>query len=665
MCGIFGIIHKGNSVNNKKIKSISDDLFKLSAYRGKESSGFSVYKDNVISVYKKPFSPLKMTGDQTYKKFFKEENNGSFTLIGHSRLVTQGSLNLNNNNQPVIKNDLVCIHNGIIVNDKLLWATHKTLTKNYDVDTEVFLELINLFSKEYSFINSVIKTFQKIKGTASVAILSKSSRNLLLATNNGSLYLCTSTSGNDILFASERYILETALKRNKLNKKFDSIIKIEPNRGCLISLESLKKTNISFNEIMEDENLNRDEKLKSPLIIKDLSKPNGFDIKHTTTNQEDNDLIAELKDHHHNIKNEISKIKRCTKCVLPETMPFIIFNENGVCNYCLNYKKVSIKGKDELINILKKYKTNEGENDCIVSFSGGRDSSYGLHYIKNVLDMNPVAYSYDWGMVTDIGRRNQARMCGKLGIEHILVSADIKKKRKNIKKNILAWLKKPDLGTVPIFMAGDKQYFYHLNRLKKDMNIPLVIYGENPLEITEFKYGFCGIKPLFNLGEHGYHLGIIRKLNLGFYYIKKIIENPSYINKSLFDSMTAFISSYFMSHDYYYLFQYINWNENEIDSILLKKYEWEKANDTETTWRIGDGTAPFYNYIYYVIAGFTENDTFRSNQIREGVISRETAIELTNRDNKPRWESIKWYCNTIGVDFKFVIKSINKIPKLY
>lgn len=45
--------------------------------------------------------------------------------------------------------------------------------------------------------------------------------------------------------------------------------------------------------------------------------------------------------------------------------------------------------------------------------------------------------------------------------------------------------------------------------------------------------------------------------------------------------------------------------------------------DTNTTWRIGDGTAAFYNYVYYTVAGFTEHDTFRSNQIREGQMTRE------------------------------------------
>ena len=70
--------------------------------------------------------------------------------------------------------------------------------------------------------------------------------------------------------------------------------------------------------------------------------------------------------------------------------------------------------------------------------------------------------------------------------------------------------------------------------------------------------------------------------------------------------------------DYFHIFDYYRWDENEVNDTLIGKYDWETAIDTTTTWRIGDGTAGFYNYVYYTVAGFTEHDTFRSNQIREG-----------------------------------------------
>ena len=50
---------------------------------------------------------------------------------------------------------------------------------------------------------------------------------------------------------------------------------------------------------------------------------------------------------------------------------------------------------------------------------------------------------------------------------------------------------------------------------------------------------------------------------------------------------------------------------------MIGKYDWETAIDTSATWEIGDGTAGFYNHVYFTVAGFAEHDTFRSNQIRE------------------------------------------------
>ena len=112
------------------------------------------------------------------------------------------------------------------------------------------------------------------------------------------------------------------------------------------------------------------------------------------------------------------------------------------------------------------------------------------------------------------------------------------------------------------------------------------------------------------------------------------------------------------------MFDYYTWDEKEIDAVL-EEYNWEKAVDTPTTWRIGDGTAAFYNYAYYTVAGFTEHDTFRSNQIREGDITREEALRLVREENRPRYPNIKWYLDAVNVDYNKAISIVNKIPKIY
>src|SRR5207244_12977627 len=132
---------------------------------------------------------------------------------------------------------------------------------------------------------------------------------------------------------------------------------------------------------------------------------------------------------------------------------------------------------------------------------------------------------------------------------------------------------------------------------------------------------------------------------------KNVLANPRYLNRSVWDSAVAYASRIIAPHrDYYHTFDYYRWDESEINRLVLDEYEWEKAIDTPTTWRIGDGTAAFYNYIYFTVAGFSEYDTFRSNQIREGMLTRDQALALIDVENRPRYPSIKWYTEIINVD---------------
>jgi len=149
------------------------------------------------------------------------------------------------------------------------------------------------------------------------------------------------------------------------------------------------------------------------------------------------------------------------------------------------------------------------------------------------------------------------------------------------------------------------------------------------------------------------------------YYGMQYLLNPAYINSSIFDTMHAFYSSYVLPDAHIYFYHYLKWDEKEVVSTLRSEYDWEVANDTSTTWRIGDGTAAFYDYIYYTVAGFSEFDTFRSNQIREGLLTRKEALKLVNQENIPRYESLAWYANTIGFDLENALDVIHSIPKIY
>ena len=238
------------------------------------------------------------------------------------------------------------------------------------------------------------------------------------------------------------------------------------------------------------------------------------------------------------------------------------------------------------------------------------------------------------------------------------------KKRKWIQLNLEAWLKNPHLGMLSLLTAGDKHFFKYVEQVKKQTSVSLNIWGINPLEVTHFKAGFLDIPPIFE-EEKVYSGGFWNQYRYQRNRFKQYLRNPSYFNSSIYDTISGeYWRSLHKKEDYFHIFDYYTWDENEIDTIL-EEYNWEKAVDTPTTWRIGDGTAAFYNYVYYTVAGFTEHDTFRSNQIREGDITRDEALKLVKEENRPRYPNIKWYLDALAIDYNKAISIVNKIPKLY
>ncbi len=608
MCGIFGIF------NNKSINFDKKNLSKLAALseqRGKDSSGIVSYKDNQYTVEK--------SSEPITKLIKRNKNISSNFIIGHSRLITNGLID----DQPICRDRIVTIHNGIIINTNELWEELDDKPK-LSIDTEVIPAIYSKFINKKLNLDEISEIIlEKCIGTLACAVLIPEFGKIILISNNGSLYI--GKKNDSYIFASELYFLK---------KLYCNNIKQIKNSYLIYDVPKTKN-------ILSKENLDANKKD----IIPNLGIINS-----------DEDKILKYKKHN---------LKRCSKCVLPETMPFISFDDKGVCNYCKNYKlRNKPKPIEELFGLLDKYKYKKPEN-CIIPFSGGRDSCFGLHLIVKELKMKPITYTYDWGMITDLGRRNISRMSSILNVENIIVAADLIKKRRNITKNFTAWLKSPHLGMVSILTAGDKHFFRHIETVKKQTGINLNIWSVNPLEVTYFKSGFLGIPPDFE-EKLVYSNGVFKQLRYQYLRFKEMSRNVGYVNRSIFDTLSGeYYRSFQKKSDYYHLYDYWRWDENEINQTLIDSYDWEQAPDTSTTWRIGDGTAAMYNYIYYTVAGFTEHDTFRSNQIREGDLTRDEALKLVEEENKPRYPNLKWYTDCINLDFNEVIKTINKIPSKY
>ena len=103
-----------------------------------------------------------------------------------------------------------------------------------------------------------------------------------------------------------------------------------------------------------------------------------------------------------------------------------------------------------------------------------------------------------------------------------------------------------------------------------------------------------------------------------------------------------------------------------MNKILADEYNWisDKSYGLNQ-WRMGDGQTAFNNFIYYQVSGFSEYDNFRSNQIREGLLSRKEALNLVEEDNKPRYDTLKNFSEIIGFNLDNVLSKISSIEKIY
>ena len=604
MCGIFGYVGP-DALDSTSAKI----LVKHAQQRGRDSSGMVIRGADDYHAYR---------ADYTIDRLLKRIPPLGNLFFGHSRLVTNGT----GDNQPVLREQVIVLHNGIIVNEAAIWAELKK-TPALSVDSEAIPAIISSHLANGGSIETAAQRVLALaEGVVACAALVPHLGKLLLFSNNGSLYVGDKSKG--VVFSSERYPLEQINAENIRQVLNDVVIVDVPVQETEIGVTEWANRSIdlvpSLGMLAEEEAM-----LQYPKPV----------------------------------------FRRCTKCVLPETMPFINFDENGVCNYCHAYKpRNHPRPKEELFELIKPFRREKGD-EVLVPFSGGRDSSYGLHLIIHELELRPVTYTYDWGMVTDLGRRNVSRMSQKLGVENIIVAADITTKRDYIRRNLNAWLKSPHLGMLSVLTAGDKHFFRHIETLKRQTGVSLNLWGINPLEVTHFKSGFLGVPPDF-AEERVYSHGAMKQLRYQALRLKAMFQSPGYFNRSIPDTLLGeYYRSFTTKSDYFHIFDYWRWDEKQIENTLDSEYDWEHAPDTTTTWRIGDGTAAFYNYAYYTIAGFTEHDTFRSNQVREGDITRDEALALVEEENTPRYPNLKWYLDVVGVDFKYAIDAINKAPRLY
>jgi 7-cyano-7-deazaguanine synthase in queuosine biosynthesis len=123
----------------------------------------------------------------------------------------------------------------------------------------------------------------------------------------------------------------------------------------------------------------------------------------------------------------VSVGKICTACVLPDSFPGIGFDSQGLCNFCQDAPPVAtvterfqaLRAKMAAAIEARKSPGSNGY-DCIVAFSGGKDSTYILKLLIETYQMSCLAVTIDNGFMSDQAKKNCDGVTSALGVDYVV-----------------------------------------------------------------------------------------------------------------------------------------------------------------------------------------------------------------------------------------------------
>ena len=313
-------------------------------------------------------------------------------------------------------------------------------------------------------------------------------------------------------------------------------------------------------------------------------------------------------------------MKYCKKCLMPDTRPGISFNEEGVCSACQNHekrKKINWEERwEELKKLCDKYRgiNGEGEYDCAIAVSGGKDSHYQVYLMKEVLKMNPILFSVEDNFtMTEAGKHNIKNISEAFGCNIISLKPDIKTQKILMRKTFEKYGK-------PTWFIDRLIYTFPL-RMALKFNTMLLIYGEN----VSYEYGGSDAKETYSAREilkNGVASDIPTEELLG----EGITEKELYLTKAPSTKEIEKLDPIYISY-------FVPWNGIKNYNIAKKygfvdlTHEWNRTHHVENFNQIDSYGYLFNGWMKYPKFGHAHATDHASRFVREGIWTRDYAIE--------------------------------------
>jgi N-acetyl sugar amidotransferase len=330
---------------------------------------------------------------------------------------------------------------------------------------------------------------------------------------------------------------------------------------------------------------------------------------------------------------------------LPETQDAISFDQDGVCTVCnqIKVKKEAVDWSERHAMLLKLCERFKGKAayDCVVPFSGGKDSTYTLWYIVEKLKLKPLVVSFDHGFYRPKHLENRNKTLRKLDCDFISYRA--------------SWKVVRELMLESLRRKGDFCWHCHCGVYAGAMQvavkhqIPLVFWGQPDAEYGSYGYSYEEIQEVNEQQFNRFvNLGItaedmvgmlpdwvrLRDLEMFRYPSLESIKNVGIVSLHL-GSFIPWDPRQFAE----VIRTELGWTGDSVEGIP-PEYYWEKVECMFTGIR---------DYLKFIKRGFGRTTHLVSIDIREGRKTREEGMKSVEDFDGKRPASLDVFLELLGL----------------
>jgi len=337
-----------------------------------------------------------------------------------------------------------------------------------------------------------------------------------------------------------------------------------------------------------------------------------------------------------------SYMRYCSKCLIPETHETLTFDEEGVCNVC---RQIEHKGNIDwspkekaLDELIEQYK-GKCDYDCIVPFSGGKDSTWTLYYLIKIKKLKCLVVRFDHGFMRPTLEENNLKTFRELGCDVISFTPNWKIVQRLMlealeRKGDFCWHCHTGIFSYPMHVAVK-------------YNVPLIFWGEPSAEYTSY-YDYNDVEEVDEKRFNRFvNLGITGDDMAGMIGVEDPRDLLPYTYPKLKDLLKLKYRSVCLG-------SYIPWDVKKQVGIIQEELGWkgeivEGVPHEYNYEKIECAMQGIRDYLKYIKRGYSRVSHLTSIDIRNGRMSREDALALVQKFEGKKPASLEVFLEYVGI----------------